>query len=103
MWNLLGTLLGGMGRLAGKILPDKNRQNDAQSRVNEMEISGAPASPLRLWRSFLGWVLALLFVWEVVGRRILVPLFFGHWDALLPPSALDQIMALLLGMLGMGI
>ena len=33
----------------------------AQIRLNERETENAPSSVLRLWRSFLGWVLALLF------------------------------------------
>ena len=102
MWSLIGKLLGGVGGMVGRIIPDRNRQNDAQSRINEAEVSGAPASRMRLWRSFLGWVLALLFCWEVVGRLVIVPLFFAKWADKLPPSALDQVMALLLGMLGMG-
>lgn len=102
MWSLIGKLLGGVGGMVGRIIPDRNRQNEAQSRINEAEVSGAPASRMRLWRSFLGWVLALLFCWEVVGRMVIVPLFFARWGEHLPPSALDQIMALLLGMLGLG-
>ncbi len=102
MWMLLGKLFGGLSGLADRILPDHNRQNEAQSRINEAEVSGAPASRMRLWRSFLGWVLALLFCWEVVGRLVIVPLFFAQWAKNLPPSALDQVMALLLGMLGLG-
>ena len=102
MWMLLGKLLGGLSGLADRIVPDRNRQNEAQSRINEAEVSGAPASRMRLWRSFLGWILALLFCWEVVGRLVIVPLFFAQWGNNLPPSALDQVMALLLGMLGMG-
>ncbi|WP_165071133.1 hypothetical protein [Desulfovibrio sp. ZJ200] len=102
MWTLLGKLLGGLVGGVRKALPDRNRQNDAQSRINEAEVSGAPRSFLRLWRAFLGWMLSLLFGWEVVGRLIVIPVFFPDWGKELPPSALDQIMALLLGMLGLG-
>ncbi|SDF41118.1 hypothetical protein [Desulfovibrio legallii] len=106
MWTLLGKLFSGVGSAAGavleRVLPDRKSANAAQSRINEAEVAGAPASRLRLWRSFLGWVLSLLFCWEVVGRLIVIPLFFASWGADLPPSALDQIMGLLLGMLGLG-
>lgn len=102
MWALLGNLLGGLVGIAGKTLPDRTRQNEAQSRINEAEVSGSPASRLRLWRSFLGWMLSLLFCWEVVGRLIIIPIFFSEMTRQLPPSALDQIMALLVGMLGLG-
>ena len=70
MWALLGKLLGGVIGGVGRILPDRDRQNEAQSRINEAEVSGAPSSRLRLWRSFLGWILTLLFAWEVAGRLI---------------------------------
>ncbi|WP_297669975.1 3TM-type holin [uncultured Desulfovibrio sp.] len=102
MWALLGKLLSGIGGAVGRALPDRNKQIEAQGRINEAEVSGAPQSRLRLWRSFLGWVLALLFCWEVVGRLIVIPLFFADWGEQLPPSALDQIMTLLVGMLGLG-
>ena len=102
MWALLGTIIGGLTGAAGKMLPDRSKQNEAQSRINETEINGAPASALRLWRSFLGWMLTLLFGWEVAGRLIIVPLLFPGWCEHLPPSALNQIMTLLLGMLGLG-
>ena len=95
MWALLGNLLGGITGAVGKILPDRNRHNEA-------EVGGAPASLLRLWRSFLGWILSLLFCWEVAGRLIIIPLLFPGWSDHLPPSALNQIMTLLLGMLGLG-
>ena len=99
MWALLGTLLGGITGAVGKILPDRNRQNDAQSRINEAEVGGAPASILRLWRSFLGWMLSLLFCWEVVGRTIILT----YWpDTKLPPSTLEIVSRLLFGMLGLG-
>ncbi|WP_291448864.1 hypothetical protein [Desulfovibrio sp.] len=99
MWSFLAKL---GGTLLGKIIPDRSKTNEAQSRINEAEVAGGPASRLRLWRSFLGWVLSLLFAWEVVGRLIIIPMFFPGFGKTLPPSALDQIMALLMGMLGLG-
>ena len=102
MFNPISAVAGLLGKVFDRILPDRSKINEAQSRINEAEVSGAPPSRMRLWRSFLGWVLALLFCWEVVGRMVIVPLFFASWGKSLPPSALDQIMALLLGMLGLG-
>lgn len=102
MWAVLGKLLSGLAGAAGKVLPNRERQHEAQAKINEAEVAGGPASLLRLWRSFLGWMLALLFGWEVVGRLIVIPLFFKDWGDTLPPSALDQVMALLMGMLGLG-
>lgn len=102
MWQILQKIFTGLGLVTDKILPDRRKQQEAQARINAAEVENAPPSHLRLWRSFLGWVLALLFVWEVVGRLIVIPLFFAPLGATLPPSALEQIMALLLGMLGLG-
>ena len=125
MWALLGKALGGLmggalggligrkggdkGGLAGELaraseraLSGRASQNEAQGRINSAEVEGAPPSRLRLWRSFLGWTLSLLFAWEVVGRLIVIPLLLPGLERRLPPSALDQILTVLLGMLGLG-
>ncbi len=86
-------------KLMEKISPDKAASREAQSSLNRAELEGAPASRLRLWRSFLGWALSLCFVWEAVFR----PVVCTYWPgALLPPSVLDTVQTLLLGMLGLG-
>lgn len=96
MFGALGTIAKG---LLDKIIPNRAEANASQSRINEAEVSGGPQSRLRLWRGFLGWVLALVFAWEVVGRGIVLT----YWPAIkLPPSVLQDIMTLLLGMLGLG-
>lgn len=99
MFNLLGKVL---GFAVDKIFPDRSKVNEAQSRINEAEVAGAPATILRSWRGFLGWILSLCFAWEVAGRLIIIPMFFDVWGQSLPPSALDKISMLLIGMLGMG-
>lgn len=98
MLGLLGSLFGLGGKALDKIFPDRAASRAAQSRINEAEIGGAPASRLRLWRSFLGWALSLAFVWELL-RPVIV-----HYspDVNLPPSMLKEISTLLLGMLGLG-
>lgn len=73
----------------------------AQIRLNEQESARGPSSMLRLWRSFLGWVLALLFCWEVPVRLLLLPLLAPQCLDRLPPPVLDQILSLLAGMLGL--
>jgi hypothetical protein len=99
MFGWLEAILGIGGKTLDKVFPDRAASREQQSKVNEAEVSGAPASRLRLWRSFLGWALALLFVWEVAGRSIIVT----YWpDAKLPPSMLKEVMSMLLGMLGLG-
>ena len=99
MFGWLEAILGIGGKVMDKISPDRAASREQQSRVNEAEISGAPASRLRLWRSFLGWVLALLFCWEVAGRAVILT----YWpDTKLPPSMIKEVTQLLLGMLGLG-
>lgn len=98
-WSPFGFLGEFFGKVADKISPDKSKVIDGQNRLNEQELLGAPVSHLRLWRSFLGWVLALVFAWEVIGR----PIFVTYWPHItLPPSALGEVSRLLLGMLGLG-
>ena len=99
MFGWLEAILGIGGKALDKVFPDRAASREQQSKVNEAEVSGAPASRLRLWRSFLGWVLSLVFCWEIVGRSIILT----YWpDANLPPSMLKEVMSMLLGMLGLG-
>ena len=99
MLGWLEAILGIGGKALDKVFPDRAASREQQSKVNEAEVSGAPQSRLRLWRSFLGWMLSLLFCWEVVGRAVVTT----YWpDAKLPPSVLKEISTLLLGMLGLG-
>ena len=93
------TLVAGLiGKAFDRLLPDKSKINEAQSRINEAEVAGSGQSLLRNWRGFLGWVLALVFAWEAVGRVIIST----YWPELkLPPSMLKEILTLLLGMLGL--
>ncbi len=91
-------LIGGLiDKIIDRAWPDKTKSNEAQTRINETEVSGAPASRLRLWRSFLGWILALVFAWEVIGR----PVILTYWpDTKLPAPMLKEILSLLMAMLG---
>lgn len=100
MFEILKSLLG-LGANVAKSFGDQGKEERAaQSRLNEAEISGAPNSFLRLWRSALGWALALSFIWEVMARPVIVT----YWpEAVLPPSFIRETTSLLLGMLGLGI
>ena len=98
MFSLIKSLFGIGGKALDKIFPDRAASREAQARINEAEVSGAPASRLRLWRSFLGWVLSIAFLWELVR-----PVVLHYWPgADLPPSMIKEITTLLLGMLGLG-
>ena len=97
--GLIDSLFNIGSKVMDKISPDRAASREQQSQINQAEVSGAPASRLRLWRSFLGWMLSLLFCWEVVGRTIIQT----YWpDTKLPPSVLKEVLQLLLGMLGLG-
>jgi hypothetical protein len=92
---LIGSLI---ARAFDRLLPDRAKINDAQARINEAEAAGGPASILRLWRSFVGWMLGLCLAWEILAR----PVILTYWPGtLLPPSMLKEIVTLLLGMLGL--
>ena len=97
---ILQTLFGIGEKVADRLLPDRAKSREQQTRLNEAELAGAPASRLRLWRPFLGWILALAFAWEVVARPIVV----HYWPAAdVPPSMLRDVSQLLFGMLGLGL
>ena len=86
-----------IGKGVDKIWPDKSKAREQQAALNQEELKGAPTSRLRLWRSFLGWALALCFVWEVMVR----PVISTYWPGVtLPPSMLEEVCKLLLFMLG---
>ena len=96
--NPFTVVAGLFGTLVDRVLPDRSKINEAQSRINEAETAGAGPSILRHWRGFLGWALSLVFVWEAVVRTVIVT----YWpEAELPPSILKEVTALLLGMLGL--
>ena len=83
MWNLLRDL---GTRLLRDLTGGSRERHEllaAQIRLNERETENAPSSVLRLWRSFLGWVLALLFCWEVPVRLLLLPLLLALVQGLL--------------------
>ncbi len=97
--GIIDGILGIGSKVMDKVWPDKSASREQQAQINQAEVAGGPASILRLWRSFLGWVLALLFCWEVVGRTVILT----YWpDTKLPPSMLKEVFQLLLGMLGLG-
>ena len=99
VWSAIPVLGSLLDTLSDRLLPDRSKTSQQQAELNGQEVSGAPASRLRLWRSVLGWCLSLCFVWEVMVRPVIVT----YWpDATLPPSVLGEVSRLLLGMLGLG-
>ena len=96
--NPISAVAGLIGKAFDRIFPDRAKINEAQSRINEAEVSGSGPSILKNWRGFLGWTLSIVFAFEVVGRTVIVT----YWPGVkLPPSMLKEILTLLLGMLGL--
>lgn len=102
MWSWLGKI-GSV--LFEKVIPrisvDRDKINSSQADINKAEIEGAPMSFFRLWRSILGMVLTIMIIWEIPGRMLIIPMFFPEFGKTLPPSSLEQIITLLMGMLGL--
>ena len=97
--GIIDGILGIGSKVMDKVWPDRAASREQQAQINQAEVAGGPASILRLWRSFLGWVLAIVFAWEVVGRNVILT----YWpDNKLPPSMIKEVTQLLLGMLGLG-
>lgn len=88
-------------KLAQRWSPDKGKVLEAQSTTNAQEIAGAPKSVLRLWRSFLGWCMSLAVVWVIIVRPAI--LFYFPEAPLFRVEEFDQVIYILIGMLGLGI
>jgi len=95
---LLGSLF---TTVSDKLLVDKGPILEAQSRINEKEVEGAPVSRLRLWRSFLGWCLALAVVWVIILRPAI--LFYFPDAPLFHIEEFDRAVYILIGMLGLSV
>ena len=93
---VIGSIL---SKLLDRALPDKQETRAAQVELNKQELSGASPSRLRLWRSFVGWILGIVLAWEIIVRPLVLTYFP---NAKLPPSALGDIAPMLLSMLGLG-
>ncbi|MDD6181790.1 MAG: hypothetical protein PUB01_06980 [Desulfovibrionaceae bacterium] len=98
MKDILGRLASALS-LKGAPAPDALRR---QGQDRSQEDSGTSLPRPHLWKGLLGWALVCLFIWEVAGRLLIIPLCAPQWQAVLPPSVLDQIMTLLPGMLETG-
>lgn len=103
MWVLLGKLLGGLVGGVSKVLPNREpARTTPRARINEAEVSGSAAqlfTALALLSGMDAEPALRLGSGGTVDRDSFALSGLGKT---LPPSALDQIMALLLGMLGLG-
>lgn len=85
------------------MLPDRSKQNEAQSRINEAKSTAHPRCPAPVAVILLGLDAHPAF-WLGGGGSgsSLFPVFPGWCEHLPPSTSLNQIMTLLLGMLGLG-
>lgn len=79
----------------------KAKRNAEQVSLRKDELADAPRSFLRLWISALGWFITFFLMWELVVRDIVIYVYFPELFEKLPPSQLDHILVLLMGMLGL--
>ena len=80
--GLIDGILNFGGKIMGKVWPDRAASREQQSQINQAEISGAPTSKLRLWRSLLGCGLTVAFLWEVISRPFIVTSFSYTYSTL---------------------
>lgn len=96
----LGSLVGPVLDIFKKKTTDKDKALEAQTELRKLELQEAPKSYLRLWMSFLGWVLAICFVYAGVIQPVLA---FYFPKLPLPQLPLELLSRLLLGMLGIAL
>ena len=93
------TVVGGLlDKLFGKIVADKDKNLEAQARINEQEVATSGTTRLKAWRGFVGWVCGVVFACLVLVFPIILAIFP---NARLPDFTpyLEMVFKLLVGML----
>ena len=98
----LAPLASELGKALDRLLPDKKKLTEGQLELNKLELQEAPRSYLRLWRSFLFWVLSLCFLYVVIAQPLLTFYFPGLPLPVVSEELSDTIIRLLLVGLGAG-
>ena len=106
MTHGLGKRPSGGGQAAGQgpgpPAPRQKKLTEGQLELNKLELQEAPRSYLRLWRSFLFWVLSLCFLYVVIAQPLLTFYFPGLPLPVVSEELSDTIIRLLLVGLGAG-
>lgn len=109
----IGALSDLAGTVIGKIWPDKSEAEKQQLAAAVMVVQGQldinkveaanPSVFVSGWRPFIGWVCGMACAWNWIGlpitKTILVAL---SYQVALEPANLQEMMPILLGMLGLG-
>ena len=101
-WLSAVPVLGGLlDKALDRLLRDKGKVAEGQQELNKLELQEAPKSYLRLWRSFLFWVISLCVLYVMVVQPVMR---FYFPDVPLPPLAVEfeELLRLLLIGLGAG-
>lgn len=96
----LGSLVGPLLDIFKKKTTDKDKALEAQTELRKLELQEAPKSYLRLWMSFLGWVLALCVAYGLAIQPV-VAFYFPKIP--LPQLPMEVVARLLMGMLGISL
>ena len=89
-----------LARLFRKLTVNKDKVLEAQAELRKMELENSPSSYLKLWMGFLGWVLSLYLVFALIIRPLLV---FYFPEIPVPEMPLDDVFAIIMGMLGLAL
>lgn len=89
-------------RIEFELLSAMNEVNKAQAETNKVE-AGHRSIWVAGWRPAIGWVAALGVFWAFIGNPICewIATMFGVPLMLLPDFPMDQVMELVLAMLGL--
>ena len=101
--NIISTALGvlkPLTRIFSKMTTDKDKVLEAQAELRKLELQDAPVSYLRLWMGFLGWALAAYVVVALIVRPLIV---FYFPNVPVPEMPLDDVLTLLMGMMGIAL
>ena len=89
-----------LARIFGKMTTDKDKVLESQAELRKLELQDSPVSYLKLWMGFLGWILALYLAFALIVRPIIV---FYFPNVPVPEMPLDDVLTLLMGMMGIAL
>ena len=84
--------------IKGKEL-DPNELIQIQTKINELEAQHRSVF-VAGWRPFIGWICGIALAYNFVIRDLFI--WFAQPDEIPPALAMDHLMTVLLGMLGLG-
>ena len=117
---LIDTVIGTIGNVLDKVIPDKNKRADAQEQlqtlltsqdfqiaIEQIKVNAIEAQSDNIfksgWRPSVGWICSIAFALHFVIFPLLnwIIMLFGG-QPILVPFHMDTLLTVLLGLLGMG-